>query len=89
MANETTPSVTTLSETRYLTPIDIVGIQDAFTYHPPKGDQALRYVELREAAKDLALRIMERCPPSRERSLAITNLQQSIMWANASIAVTE
>ncbi len=29
------------------------------------------------------------CPESREKSLAITNLQQSVMWANASIAINE
>lgn len=26
------------------------------------------------------------CPESREKSLAVTNLEESVMWANASIA---
>lgn len=61
-------------------------INKRFTYHPPKDDQPARYVRLRNAAKELAELIEEVCPDSRERSLATTNLEQSIMWANASIA---
>lgn len=60
-----------------------------FTYHSPKPGQPERYEELREKAKELARLIEVKCPDSREKSLAITNLQQSIMWANASIAINE
>lgn len=60
-----------------------------FTYHAPKGNQQKRYVELRATAKELAEKIVTRCPPSRERSLALTNLEQAVMWANASIARNE
>lgn len=60
-----------------------------FTYHPPKDDQAQRYAELRQKAKELAYLIEETCPDSREKSLAFTNLQQTVMWANASIAINE
>lgn len=68
---------------------DLIDINNRFTYHKPHGDQNQRYVELREQARELALKIHTRCPESRERSLAITNLEQSIMWANASIARNE
>lgn len=64
-------------------------IENAFTYHPPKGDQADRYNQIREKGKELALLINQLCPNSRERSLALTNLEQAIMWANASIARNE
>lgn len=64
-------------------------IENAFVYHPPIGDQAGRYTVLREKAKELAHLIDGSCPPSREKSLALTNLEQSIMWANASIARNE
>jgi hypothetical protein len=30
--------------------------------------------------------INDLCPESREKSLAITNLEQAVMWANAAIA---
>lgn len=64
-------------------------LEKNFTYHAPKDDQPQRYVMLRNIAKDLAIAISENVPPSRERSLALTNLEQSIFWANAGIARNE
>lgn len=60
-----------------------------FTYHPPKGTQAQRYEEIRGAAAQLSDMFLRECPPSRERSLAITKLEEAVMWANASIARNE
>ena len=67
----------------------IAEIEKRFTYHPPKGDQADRYHILREAAKVLAYNIQDKCPDSRERALAMTKLEESVMWANAAIARNE
>lgn len=67
-----------------MTPEQIANI---FTYHPPFGDQPHRYQEIRLHARNLAERINSCCPESREKSLALTNLQQAVMWANASIAI--
>lgn len=61
-------------------------IAKVYTYAAPKPDQIPRYHELRAAAKAFAELIAEACPASRERSLAFTNLEQVVMWANASIA---
>ena len=63
--------------------------QKNFTYHSPKGNQPARYEELRSMAKELADMILVSCPPSRERSLALTKLEECSMWANASIARNE
>lgn len=41
---------------------------------------------IRAAARIAAETILLMCPPSRERSLALTNLEQAVMWANASVA---
>lgn len=68
---------------------DKAKIEKAFTYHAPKNDQPARYVELRANAKELAELMTAMCPPSRELSLALTNLEQAIMWANAAIARNE
>jgi hypothetical protein len=57
-----------------------------FTYHPPKGDQPERYTKIRERAYGMACLIIDNCPDSRERSLALTNLEQVVMYANAAIA---
>lgn len=64
-------------------------IERIFTYHKPFGTQQDRYSILRSYARALAIVINENCPESREKSLALTNLQQAIMWANASIAINE
>ena len=69
--------------------VDAEDIEKRFTYHPPKPDQPVRYSDLRAEAKNLAAVICRSCPPSRETSLALTNLEQSIMWANAAIARNE
>lgn len=61
-------------------------IETAFTYHAPKGNQPARYVELREQAKALAVTIARLTPPSREQSLALTKLEECVMFANSAIA---
>jgi hypothetical protein len=61
-------------------------IENNFKYHSPKEGQPEKYVALREKAKELAYLIDELCPRSREKSLAVTKLEEVTMWANASIA---
>ena len=60
-----------------------------FTYHKPFGTQPDRYHALREMAKALAVMITNNTPISREQSLALTHLEETIFWANASIARNE
>lgn len=64
-------------------------VDSAFAHHSPKPGQGDRYTALRAAAKVLALAYLEECPVSRERSLALTNLEQAMFWANAAIARNE
>lgn len=64
-------------------------IDNNFTYHAPKNDQPARYQEIRDTAKAFALLIEKDCPQSRERSLAMTKLEEVCFWANASIARNE
>lgn len=64
-------------------------ILSRFQYHAPHGDQVERYGVLRSAASDVAELILMLCPPSRERSSALTRLEEAIMHANASIARNE
>ena len=61
-------------------------IENNFSYHRPKQGQQEMYTALREKCKELAYLIEELAPNSREKSLAITKLEESVMWANASIA---
>ena len=64
-------------------------IENSFTYHAPKEGQPEKYELLRSKAKELAYLIDELCPNSREKSLAMTRLEESSMWANASVARNE
>lgn len=61
-------------------------IENAFTYHQPKESQPEKYEALRSKVKELAYLIDELCPDSREKSLAMTKLEEASMWANASVA---
>lgn len=67
--------------------MNIEELTNIFSYHPPFGDQEIRYQIIREQAKALAIHIEKWCPRSREKSLAITKLQECVMMANASIAI--
>jgi hypothetical protein len=61
-----------------------------FKYHPPKDDeQKTRYEQVRRRGYEAAVAIVEETPESREQSLALTHLEQAIMWANAAIAWNE
>ncbi len=64
-------------------------INNIFTYHPVKDDQAERYEEIRNCAKSFAHLIDANCPNSPEKTLAIRKLQEAVMYANASIAINE
>ncbi len=64
-------------------------LDNKFTHHPPKNDQTGRYEEIRNQGKSFAKAIAEHCPNSREKSLAMTKIEEAVMWANASIARNE
>lgn len=64
-------------------------LDNNFTYHPPHGDQPVRYENIRAGGRVLAHLINESCLDSREKSLAMTKLEEAIMWANAAIARNE
>lgn len=64
-------------------------IEKAFTYHPPKEGQPEMYEAIRSEAKLFAIIIDGLVPDSREKSLAMTKLEECVMWANAGIARSE
>jgi len=57
-----------------------------FTYHPPDKEDTRFYQSLRGWAMWLAENIVAACPESRERSLALTKLEECVMWTNAARA---
>ena len=69
--------------------IDADELAIRFTYHPPTGTQPDRYREIRDTAARFADLIVTSTPTSREQALALTSLEQAVMWANAAIARRE
>lgn len=61
-------------------------IENRFTYHRPTEAQAAKYPIIRDKAKELAYLIDELCPNGREKALAMTKLEECVMFANASIS---
>lgn len=57
-----------------------------FTCHRPIGNQPGRYEVVRSVARDVAEMIDLVCMDSREKSLALTKLDESIFYINAAIA---
>ena len=67
----------------------LIDLNNLFTYHAPKGDQADRYQRIRQAGKDLATVILECCPASADATAAIRKAREAVMTANAAIACNE
>lgn len=62
----------------------------SLTNHAPDDPATIdRFDEIRGDAKLLGRDILELCPASRERSLAITHLEEAVMWATKSIACNQ
>jgi hypothetical protein len=66
-----------------------VQLDRSFLYHAPQADQVPRYNRIRSAARGFAALLAESCPESRELSLALTHLEEAVMFANAAIARNE
>ena len=69
--------------------MDANELNKRFTYHAPKEGQPQKYEDIRNSARNLAALFDALCPDSREKSLAMTALEEAVMWANASIARNE
>jgi len=62
-------------------------IEEWFTYHKPQATQPERYVRIRAAAKHLALEIAACTPVSADQNAAFRKLRETVMTANAAIAL--
>lgn len=56
-------------------------VKKTFAYHKPGADGLKTIAELREAFSKLHDDIERLAPPSREKSVALTNLETTAMWA--------
>ena len=56
-------------------------IDKPFAYHKPSADGLHKITSLRVTFSNAKKMIEILCPPSRERSVAITELETAAMWA--------
>jgi hypothetical protein len=60
-------------------------LERVFGYHAPTPDIAMLHEQYRFQCRELAREILK-LPVTRERALAITKLEEVMMWTNACIA---
>lgn len=62
-------------------------LDNRFSYHPADNSEtASTHDAVRTACRDLAEVLDGLTPEGREKSLAITNLEHVMFWANAAVA---
>lgn len=66
--------------------MDRADIANRFTFHPASELTGPQHGQIRVACEQLAGTLNDLLPDGREKSLAITNVEQSMFWANAAIA---
>ena len=57
-----------------------------FQFHPADEVTGLQHQAVREACELAAHKLSKLVPPGRELSLALTKLEEAMMWGNAGIA---
>lgn len=65
----------------------LAALERSLTNISPDAEQVERIEALRGDAKKLGRFIIEACPDTRERSLALTHLEDATMWAVKSIVL--
>lgn len=72
-----------------IAPAAATDLANRFQHHAPHGDQAERYGRMRGQMQSLAEFVVMNTPACREQSLALTKLEEAMMWANAAVARNE
>ena len=67
--------------------MDTKDIENRFKFHPAATEEKQNaHTSVRESCKVLADFLNDKLPEGREKSLAITHLEEVMFWGNASIA---
>ena len=66
--------------------IDPTELANRFGFHPATDETGPKHAGVRGECQNLAFALNALVPDGREKSLAITALEECMMWANAGIA---
>lgn len=66
-----------------MTPEDL---RNRFDHHKPDAAKVELHETLRKVMFEAAVAVADMVPAGREQSLAITHLEDAMMWANAGVA---
>ncbi|MEM8493760.1 MAG: hypothetical protein AAF663_00050 [Planctomycetota bacterium] len=65
----------------------LTDIHERVRHHPPKGQATIdKHQTVREETERYMQHIAANVPDGREKSLALTKIEEAMMWANAGIA---
>lgn len=63
-------------------------LEHIFTYHSAETEEQIdQYQKIRDAAKEFALVILENTPPGADASTCVRKIRETVMTANAAIAL--
>lgn len=66
--------------------MDPSDLDNRFAFHASTGAKGDDHAQIRQACRETSRTIDRICPDSREKSLAVTALEEAMMWANAALA---
>lgn len=61
-------------------------LESRFSHHVPDVAKQVLHSRIRQECHKLAALVDRDCPPGREQSIAMTKIEEAMMWANAAIA---
>jgi len=64
-------------------------IKKTYNYHKPSEQGLKKITTIRKAFTELDNLVQELAPSTRERSVALTNLEQAAMWAIKAVVVND
>mgnify|MGYP000729930715 CR=1 FL=1 len=73
--------------TREQSTADSLRFRESITNHKPSSGATDEIESISEHATSLGYRIINSCPPSRERSLALTKIEEAVMWGVKAIVL--